>query len=179
MHNPEIKTEIGACIVLSNYRNIVSAIKEKGIVTEKLLPSSKEGIPISQALNEKTPSYSKIAAQLKIYLKHVSRYQKERYLPNPSPDFFELSFDAYAKKYGMPDISILLKHFVPGFGYPVAVCNIKGFKPEHHFFAEGLEYKNFKKDLGEPALITIRDGREPEPAEGRLCNSLSKFISTE
>lgn len=283
--NRKLKTEVGACIVLSNYRYIVEAIKEKNIITETLLTTAHGGIPISHALETKATSYSRIIAQLKIYFKHVARYQAERYLPTASEDL-ELSFDVYAKKHGMPDIPVFLKHFVPGFGYgpmevtpahsifayigravifdiiaakirnpivtikngfqhlmeriaedfsvttsahitkvmrsamgvrvelnidshpnvleadtlilatspqqwpslnmpltpteqacvdelecyryPVAVCNIQGLGPEHHFFAEGLEYRNFKENLGELALITIRDAR-PTPREGRLC----------
>lgn len=53
--------------------------------------------------------------------------------------------------------------------YPIAVCNIQGLTPEHHFFAEGLEHRNFNENLGKLALITTRDAREPTPAEGRLC----------
>ncbi|CEK09584.1 NAD(P)-binding protein [Legionella hackeliae] len=50
------------------------------------------------------------------------------------------------------------------YNYPVAICKLTGYPPQHEFFEHGLQPEGF----GDLALVTTCDDR-PEPQDGRLC----------
>lgn len=119
--NPDIQAERGAAVVAPNYGEVFDALKEKGIVTERVLPAYSDTVEIITKYQKSDCSRVKVLLQLarEIYIfnKLVSLYRKCCTGRHPLPPELEASFGRCAESHGLRHLHLLLKPFITGFGY--------------------------------------------------------------
>ncbi|HAU0773065.1 TPA: FAD-dependent oxidoreductase [Legionella pneumophila] len=120
--HPELKTEWGAALVAPNYGVVLDALAEHGIEFEKVMPTASETIEIKQ-LFEKASSLEKISMEMKLlgelwdFNSDYDVYKKAKQNKKALPDKLLNPFSEYCKLNNMSYLPVLLKPFVPGFGY--------------------------------------------------------------
>lgn len=120
--HPELKTEWGAALVAPNYGVVLDALAEHGIEFEKVMPTASETIEIKQ-LFEKASSLEKISMEMKLlrelwaFNSDYDVYKKAKQNKKALPDQLLNPFSEYCKLNNMSYLPVLLKPFVPGFGY--------------------------------------------------------------
>jgi protoporphyrinogen oxidase len=121
-HDPALITEYGAGEIAPNYGLVLDAVKEKNIVTEKLLPIDFSTIDFVRNLDQagtcgKLSIYAKFAWQTLKFTNAVRRYNFARDNLKDLPPDFKLPFAEYAEKYGLSMINDFAKSYVAGYGY--------------------------------------------------------------
>ncbi len=121
-HDNTLRAERGAFVIAPNYGEVIDAMLEKGIGTERTLGARSDEVEI---LSQTDPMNSfqrmtlacKVAGEVYRFNRAVKKYRKCCEKKLPLPDDLETSFAVFAEKHHLQTINLLLKPFVAGFGY--------------------------------------------------------------
>jgi predicted NAD/FAD-binding protein len=117
-----LRAERGAFVIAPNYGEVIDALLEKGIGTERTLGARSDEVEIlskTDPLNvfQRMSLACKVAGEVYRFNRAVKAYRKCCNKKLPLPGDLEASFASFAEKYRLETINLLLKPFVSGFGY--------------------------------------------------------------
>lgn len=119
---PGLIAERGAVVIAPNYGEVIDALIEHGIKTEKTFGAQSDTVEIiaeTEKLSwlQKWRLMTEIAAEVWKFNRYVRIYRNACEQLEPLPGYLEESFGKLAKDQGLQHINIFLKPFVSGFGY--------------------------------------------------------------
>lgn len=120
--NPSLRAERGAVVIAPNYGEVIDALIEKGIGTERTLGAKSDTVEILNRTDSLSPLQSmqwglKVAGEIFRFNRAVRIYRKCCKQRIPIPEELEKPFAEYAEKHHLENITLILKPFVSGFGY--------------------------------------------------------------
>ena len=162
--SPEIKTEWGAAMVAPNYGVVLDAVIEKGIEFEESVGTRRDTVGVLQKLDmlswqDQAYFAAQLVSQVASFTYAVSQYHYARDNHLPLPEDFELPFAQYAKKYGIEDISLLVKPLVSGFGYG-AMDDIPAYCVMEYMGIGTIPAIALEKITNQSAIIGIKGGTQ-------------------
>jgi len=120
--HPALKTEWGAGVIAPNYGVVLEAMKEHRVDFENIMPTAPDTVEIQEYYERL--SFSKKADFMRILAKELCAfnssydvYKKAKQHKTSLEKDLQRPFAEYCKKRGLEYLPILVKPFVPAFGY--------------------------------------------------------------
>ena len=119
---PQLKTERGAGVVAANYGVVLDALAEYKIDFEDMIPTAQDTVEIRKrydelSASEKITFIAQVTEEILAFNSDYNVYKQAKQNKTALPDELLTPFMVYARVRGMQHIPLLLKSFVPGFGY--------------------------------------------------------------
>ncbi|VEG92334.1 FAD-dependent oxidoreductase [Legionella spiritensis] len=160
---PDLKTEWGAALVAPNYGPVLDGMKEHNLKFEKVVPTNRKTLEISEILHH-LPYQEKIAAEIalgsevKTFVRDYETYKDAVQNEKNLPQELKRPFYEYAQQRGMKYLPKLLKPFVPGFGYG-ALSRCSAYSVLEYMGKTTLiDIMLAESVLGQPSLLSIQGG---------------------
>ncbi len=120
--HPGLITERGAVVIAPNYGEVIDALIEHGITTEKALGVRSDSVEIVSQIEgltrfQRMQYIAQIGSEVLKFNRLVRKYRRACARLEPLPADLEISFAELAKREGMDHINLFLKPLVSGFGY--------------------------------------------------------------
>ncbi|CEG58911.1 FAD-dependent oxidoreductase [Legionella fallonii] len=120
--HPNLKTEWGAGIVAANYGVVLDALNKYDIGFEDMIPTVPETVEIRKKYDNLSPSekitfMGQVTQEITVFNGDYGVYKRAKQNKTELPESLLVPFMEYAKLRNMQHIPLLLKSFVPGFGY--------------------------------------------------------------
>jgi hypothetical protein len=120
--HPDLKTEEGAGAVAPNYGVVIDALIEHGVAYETMIPVANETVEIDQmyknlSFTDKIGFVKDLIGEMSAFNADYDVYKAAKQNKTNLPDELTVPFTEYCSIRNMRLLPILVKPFVPGFGY--------------------------------------------------------------
>lgn len=120
--NSQLRAERGAVVIAPNYGEVIDALVEKGIGTERTLGAQSDGVEILKqtdplSVSQRIKLGMKVAGEVFRFNRAVKTYRRCCKKRKPLPKDLEIPFADFAEKNRLETIILIVKPFVSGFGY--------------------------------------------------------------
>ncbi|RUR18381.1 protoporphyrinogen oxidase [Legionella sp. km535] len=162
-NHPELKTELGAGAVASNYGVVIDALIEHGLTYETMVPMEQETVEIQQKYNglsfaEKIVFVKELISEMSTFNEDYDIYQDAKQNKKQLPEELQRPFTEYCTLREMKHVPLLTKPFVPGFGYG-AITHCPTYSVLEYFGKMTLpELALVEHIVQQPALLAIHGG---------------------
>jgi hypothetical protein len=185
--HPQLKTEWGAGVVAPNYGVVLEAIKEHGIEFEKMMPVAQDTVEVEQlfkslSFTQKARFAKKLTQELCTFNSDYDVYKKAKQNKTTLHNDLLLPFSDYCKTKGLIYLPMVVKPFVPGFGYG-ALTKCPTYSVLEYFGKATLpDIMAADKIIHRPPLLTIHGGYQllmekiAENKDVRLNTKVSQIV---
>jgi hypothetical protein len=160
---PALKTEWGAALVAPNYGVVLDAMSEHQMGFERVMPVNEQGMELEQLFNSASASQKfkiamALASEIYSFNSDYDVYKKAKQNRKPLPNDLLIPVSEYCARNNMVYLPMLLKPFVPGFGYG-AITHCPTYAVLEYLGKVTIpDMLVADKIIGRPSLLAIKGG---------------------